>query len=160
MTLALTARLLAALLALSPVAAGAADLTVDGVASGSDHFQVHPVMQGLTSITGGADVESFAPKSIGNPFEGLRGTCFGAMELRSNRLSGGGYCTFEDARGEAVALRWTALAPVTRGYRGSWELLGGTGPWAGGTGKGTFVYLMNPETRQATTGITGQVRLP
>ena len=143
-----------------PLAAAAADLTVDGVASGLDHFEVHPVARGLTAIVGGTDVASFAPKAIGNPFAGLTGTCFGAMELKANRLSGGGYCTFKDALGEAVALRWTALAPVTRGYRGRWDVLGGSGPWAGATGTGTFVALTNPETRGATTGVTGAVHLP
>lgn len=148
------------LLLLTALPAAAANLIVDGVASGTDRFVVHPVAQGLTSIVGSADVEGFAPKTVGNPFDKMQGTCFGAMELKANRLSGGGYCTFKDAMGEALALRWTALAPVTRGYRGSWSVLGGTGPWATAKGSGTFVYLMNPETRRATTGITGGVQLP
>ena len=143
------------------VQAGAASrLPVDGVASGTDAFVVHPVHAGLASLVGSFEVTGFEPKGPGNPFVGLHGSCFGAMDLGQNRMSGGGYCTFTDARGEGLVLRWTALAPVARGYRSSWELVGGSGWWGDVSGKGTLVYLLDPETRRFNAGITGQVAKP
>ena len=160
MTLGPASAMLAFALA-APVAGWAASiLPVDGTASGTDRFIIRPVMQGLTSIVGGADVVEFVSKGPGNPFAGIHGPCFGAMELERNRLSGTGYCSFTDGRGEALALRWRALAPVARGYRGTWEVLGGSGWWADTRGSGTYVYLMDPETRRFNTGITGEIRKP
>lgn len=141
--------------------AGAASLLpVDGTASGTDGFVVHQVHAGLSSVVGDAEVTGFEPKGPGNPFVGLHGSCFGAMDLGQNRMSGGGYCRLTDGRGEMLALRWAATAPVARGYRGTWELIGGTGWWADARGAGTFVHLLDPETRRFNAGITGQVAKP
>lgn len=147
-------------LALSPTARAASILPADGVASGIDRLDVHPVTHGLASIVGDVEVTGFQSKTRGNPLEGIRGPCFGAMELNRNRLSGSGYCTFTDASGEAVVVRWTALAPVTRGYRGTWEVVGGSGWWSDARGTGTFVHLVNPETRRFNAGIAGRITKP
>lgn len=147
-------------LALSTTAQAASILPADGVASGIDRLEVHPVTQGLASIVGDFEVIGFEPEGRGNPLAGLHGPCFGAMELNQNRLSGSGYCTFTDAGGEAVVLRWTALAPVTRGYRGTWDLVGGSGWWSDARGSGTYVHLVNPESRRFNAGITGQITKP
>lgn len=149
-----------AALALAAPAAGASRLPVDGTASGIDSFELHPVHAGLSSMIGSSEVTDFRAKGPGNPFAGLHGACFGAMDLEQNRMSGGGYCSLVDGRGEALALRWTALAPMARGYRGKWELLGGSGWWGDAGGAGTFVYLIDPDTRRFNVGITGQVTKP
>lgn len=149
-----------AALSLGAPAGAVSRLPVDGTASGTDAYELHPVHAGLTSMIGSSNVAAYEPKGPGDPFVGLHGSCFGAMDLLQNRMSGGRYCSLTDGRGEAVALRWTALAPVARGYRGKWELLGGSGWWGDATGSGTFVYLLDPETRRFVSGLTGQVQKP
>ncbi|MFT3973056.1 MAG: hypothetical protein QM699_06300 [Amaricoccus sp.] len=147
-------------LSIAAPAVAASRLPVDGVASGTDGFVVHPVHADLASLVGDFTVAGFEPKGPVDPFAGVQGSCFGAMDLEKNRMSGGGYCTLTDVRGEGLVLRWTAIAPVARGYREVWELVGGSGWWGDAGGKGTFVYLMDPETRRFNAGFKGEVVKP
>jgi len=137
-------------------AAGTFDAT--GIARGEDRLTAYPVTQDLVEIVGSADYSSFEGAKPDNPFNGVKGPCFGAMELDHGKLSGSGYCTYKDPEGAAVIIRWTAKKATEKGTAGDWQLVGGSGKWAHGSGGGT--YEVTTDQRRFQNAIAGTVTLP
>jgi hypothetical protein len=136
-------------------AAGSFDAT--GIARGDDHLTVYPVTRDLVEIVGSADYQSFEGAQPDNPFNGVRGPCFGAMELDHGKLSGSGYCTYKDPEDATVIIRWTANRATAQGTAGEWKLVGGSGKWAKGSGGGT--YEVTTDHSHFQNAIAGSVTL-
>ncbi|MBY6055266.1 hypothetical protein KUV26_02300 [Leisingera daeponensis] len=115
----------------------------------------HMVMQISSSY------ENVEMEDASHPMSGAAGPCFGAVEVSSSAVSGGGICAFTDSAGDKVVLHWHADGMDASGaLTGSWKLSGGTGHWDGAEGGGTFSSLTDQATGKFVNTITSSVTLP
>ncbi|WP_245602974.1 hypothetical protein [Leisingera methylohalidivorans] len=105
--------------------------------------------------------ENVEMADAGHPMNGAAGPCFGAVEVASGSVGGGGICAFTDSAGDKVVLHWTAESMDPSGaLTGSWKLTGGTGHWSDADGGGRFSSLTDPETGKFVNTITSSVTMP
>ncbi|MEW2913550.1 hypothetical protein [Leisingera sp. JC11] len=119
------------------------------------------IADGHMVIQTSSSYENVEMEDAEHPMNGAAGPCFGAVEAAPSGVTGGGICAFTDKVGEKVVLHWHAEGMDASGaLTGSWKLSGGTGPWSGAEGGGTFSSLTDPETGKFVNTITSNVTLP
>lgn len=95
-----------------------------------------------------------------NPINGATGGCSGTMLLSMGKLTGGGYCTYEDADGDTSIVSFTSAGMNDKGGNsGTWMMVGGTGKYMGATGGGDFSATPNKDRTASVNSITGKIVL-
>lgn len=140
--------------AASALIAGAAlseeTVPINAVVVSKDDFTVVELAEDLTVISVKIDEEIVAPD--GHPMNGATGNCWGSVAVTAAGAEGAGHCNYSLTDGDAWVIRWKAAPDMTGG---EWEIVGGTGKFAGATGNGTYVNQGEGEP----TKLTGEVVL-
>ena len=122
---------------------------------------VNQIAEGHMVMQISSSYENVEMEEAEHPMNGAAGPCFGAVEVASGEVEGGGICAFTDGAGEKVVLHWDAEGMDQSGaLTGSWTLSGGSGPWADAKGGGSFSSLTDPETGKFVNTITSNVTMP
>ena len=92
--------------------------------------------------------------------ESLSVECVGTFEILGSASKSQGYCLYQDRAGDRI---YGTDNRTPAGY--TWELLGGTGKYAGITGRGTTEILgivtpVRPGTLQGCRRLVGSYKLP
>ncbi|WP_291726871.1 hypothetical protein [Leisingera sp. F5] len=132
-----------------------------GAGTGISTSSVTEIADGHMVMQINSSYENVEMTDTGHPMNGAAGPCFGAVEIASGSVGGGGICVFTGSTGDKVVLHWTAEAMDPSGaLTGSWQLTGGTGHWSDAEGGGGFSSLTDPETGKFVNTITSSVTLP
>ena len=142
--------------------AGYAGTPIDasGVARGTSANKQEVIGKGHVLVQSLATYNSFDAKDPGNPLNGMKGRCWGALEIKVPAVTGQGYCTFTTPSGDKQFSAWVAQNLGPKGaISGTWKMLSGTGKLAGATGGGTFSTVADPKTKAVTNTIKGTMML-
>lgn len=155
--------LTAALLCAFSAGTGMAGTTWEqpGKGTGISTSTVNQISEGHMVMQISSSYENVEMEEADHPMNGAAGPCFGAVEVASDGVEGGGICAFVDSAGEKVVLHWQAEGMDQSGaLTGNWTLSGGTGHWAEAQGGGTFSSLTDPESGKFVNTITSSVTMP
>ena len=120
------------------------------MALGENHMLIH------TSTS----YDTYQMDSADDPMQGMKGPCFGSMEVMAGKVAGGGHCAFTHMNGDMASIKWTATGMSPEGaVTGDWEVTGGTGKWMGATGGGTFSSMTDQATGASENTVEGEVTL-
>ncbi|MBE0548040.1 MAG: hypothetical protein IH627_10395 [Rubrivivax sp.] len=111
-------------------------------------------------LTAGTYVVTGVSRSAGGPVETMSLECSGTFEYRSGKAGSQGYCVHQDSAGDRI-FGADSLGP--QGY--VFEIVGGTGKYAGITGTGVVESLprvkrIREGTMQACRHAKGSYKLP
>lgn len=122
----------------------------------SDKSVVHALAKGHLFIQSHTVNATYSGKDTKNPMSGMKGSCFGSVEVKGASASGGGYCLFKDTEGKKITISWQSNG-VTRtgGNVGTWAIIGGEGKWATASGGGKYSAQTDNKTGVSTNNVTG-----
>ena len=150
----------AAIFAAAATTAHADTMPTKGMGMGKADLQVMPLGENHMLMHTNTMYATYEMDTPGDPLQGMKGPCFGSMEVMSGKVAGGGHCAFTHTNGDMAAIKWTATGMSPEGaITGSWEVTGGTGKWMGATGGGTFSSLTDRETGTNENIVEGEVTL-
>ncbi|MCR9085869.1 MAG: hypothetical protein NXH97_03895 [Rhodobacteraceae bacterium] len=152
---------IAALLAVAAASAhagGTFDST--GTAKGTSQSDIFPIAENHMIMHSQTEYDSMDMSAANHPFNGMTGSCFGAIEIKVPAASGSGNCAFADGDGDLSASRWIVTGMTPEGaLTGSWTVIGGTGKFAGSTGGGGFEMMNDRENGTFENMLAGAVTL-
>lgn len=115
--------------------------------AGESHVVVHVSGSGVLEL-----------EDTSNPAHGATGNCSGSVLVAMGEPEGTGLCTYETVGGDIMIVRWTTGSlNEAGGNAGTWELVGGTGPWASASASGTYSDMPAEDGTTSTNMITGEV---
>ena len=151
----------AALTAMAAPALAGGTFDSAGVGKGMSQNEITPIAENHMVMQSLTVWETMEMSDAGHPFQGMSGSCFGAVEIKVPNATGAGNCVFSDGDGDKSINRWTATGLNAEGALvGSWSVVGGTGKFAGSSGGGTFVSLTDQSTGKFENTITGALSMP
>ena len=129
----------------APMAFGVAAMAADQPKQGTDSFtavmtSLNPIQQG-DRVFATYELEGVVRNDTGAPmFDSFGQRCVGIAELLSNEVQNGlGSCTFTDRAGDHIFGRYKFTQGGKDGEHGAYELIGGSGKFAGITGTGEYL---------------------
>lgn len=150
---------LVAALAILPTSVLAQSHDAAGTWTFTPAAESYPVREDLVVIHLNHSHDRFEPVNADHPAADASGQCFGAIVIRAGQASGSGNCHYRDGQGDALVTQWTVEGVEPDGRsRGQWEIVDGTGKWAGATGGGS--YLSGPDgAGEYKAELTGEMTL-
>lgn len=150
----------AACVALSTSALAEQSYSNDGVGTAMSKSMVHMIGEGHMVMQIHSTYSNLATSDASNPLNGATGPCFGSVEIKAGALTGGGHCVYTDTQGDMAVLTWSAQQLGQGGSNmGAWQLMGGSGKYAGASGGGQYDAATNPDTGAQTNTVTGSITL-
>lgn len=105
--------------------------------------KAHQVEEGHFYWVGEFSGTFFNDKGEGSPFHlaGVKCPAYFDADFNNNKAQAGGYCVITELNGDQAYLSWRNAGSPNAGMRnpGTFEYIGGTGKYAGLSGRSTFV---------------------
>lgn len=154
-------KVMLALLAIGCTPAIAGDAaSVSGVGKGKSTSMIEPVAKGHILMNSVSEYTSYVSTDPNSPFNGMKGKCWGAIEIKAPAASGQGNCAFTTASGDKNFNKWTVTGMAKdSALVGTWVVVGGTGKYQGASGGGSFHSVTDRDAGTFVNKVEGAIIL-
>lgn len=119
---------------------------------GPNHVMIAAYAEGLGYVLEGAGANT--------PMQHAAGPCAGSFEIKNGVVKGTGYCVRKSPQGARWVVTWTADPDLSKGLRGTFEIVGTDGPSAGWKGAGTWGPAVDTTPTSYINSFSGYLEKP